>query len=208
MAQHIHVSEHPLVKTRVTELRNRHTPSSRFREVVRDLSVLLLADATTDLEIERIHCETPLMRTIGFAARQRIGFLPIMRAGIAMCEAMLSVFPDARVQHLGVYRDEKTLQPVQYYSKLPASLPVDRWFVLDPMLATGGSAVAAVQALKARKADNITFIGLIAAPEGVAALSEAHPDVAIYVAALDTELNGDGYILPGLGDAGDRLYGT
>jgi uracil phosphoribosyltransferase len=180
----------------------------KFREVVREISQFLLYEATADLPLVARPIETPLANMQGAEIGVRIGLIPILRAGLGMVEPIIDLLPTARVWHLGLYRDHKTLQPVSYYNKLPAQPDIDLCLILDPMLATGGSAVAAVEVLKEWGAVNIKFLGLIAAPEGVARLQEAHPDVEIHLAALDDCLNDQGYIVPGLGDAGDRQFGT
>jgi uracil phosphoribosyltransferase len=204
----LHVSRHPLVQHKLTLLRSRTTDSKIFREVVREVSQLLFYEATADLQLQRIQIETPLAQCAGYQIAERIGLVPILRAGLGMVEALCDIVPSAHVWHLGLYRDHETLKPVTYYNKLPAQPYVDLCLVIDPMLATGGSAVAVVNILKEWGAKRIKFMGLIAAPEGVAALSRAHPDVPIHLAAVDERLNERGYILPGLGDAGDRLFGT
>jgi uracil phosphoribosyltransferase len=204
----LHVSAHPLVRHKASLLRDRETSPKQFRELVRELAMLLAAEATTDLELVETTVETPMGRAPGSRLRTRIGLVPILRAGLGMVEGILEMIPSAQVWHIGLYRDEATLRPVEYYNKLPVEPTVQLTLVLDPMLATGGSAVATVDILKRWGSEKITFIGLIAAPEGVARLTRAHPDVEIFVAALDHGLNEIGYIVPGLGDAGDRQFGT
>jgi uracil phosphoribosyltransferase len=204
----IHVSEHPLVRHKVTLLRERATESQLFRELVGELAALLFAEATQDLPLTRRTVQTPLAPCEGYEITERIGIVPILRAGLGMAEPMLRVLPKARVWHLGLYRDHDTHQPVWYYDKLPAAPNIDLALVVDPMLATGGSVVAAINRLKKWGVSRIKFIGLIAAPEGVRALQAAHPEVPIYLAALDSHLNERYYIVPGLGDAGDRQFGT
>jgi uracil phosphoribosyltransferase len=179
-----------------------------FRPMVRDLTVLLFAEATHDVRLNPVTVHTPLASCEGVRLAERIGLVPILRAGLGMVDPIHELVPEATVWHLGLYRDHDTLQPVRYYDKLPAQLPIDLGLVLDPMLATGGSAIAAVARLKKCGVKRIKFLGLIAAPEGVAALSREHPDVPIYVGAVDSHLNEKGYIVPGLGDAGDRQFGT
>ncbi len=207
MAQTI-VSQHPLVRHKLTLLRRVQTEPKKFRELVRELTQLLIYEATTDLPLTPRSVDTPLATFAGSEIAERIGLVPILRAGLGMVDPIIDLIPTARVWHLGLYRDHATLAPVTYYNKLPSQVDVDLCLVLDPMLATGGSACAAVEVLKAWGAERIKFVGLIAAPEGVAALSRAHPDVDIHLAALDERLNEVGYIVPGLGDAGDRQFGT
>jgi len=208
MTENLFVSKHPLVQHKLTLLRRAQTEPKKFRELVQELTRFLLYEATLDIGLESIEIETPLATTEGKRNASRIGFFPILRAGLGMVEPAIEMIPTAHVWHLGLYRDHETLEPVTYYNKLPPHLDVDQCIILDPMLATGGSAVAAVDILKRWGATNIRFLGLIAAPEGVKVLAEAHPDVPIHLAALDSHLNEKGYIVPGLGDAGDRQFGT
>ena len=205
---HVHVSSHPLVAQKVTRLRDRDTPPKEFRDLVSEITSLLLYEATADLPVRDVRVQTPLEETRGAELEYRIGFVPILRAGLGMVPAALALLPETQVWHLGLYRDEASHLPVQYYNKLPEDPGLDLAIVLDPMLATGGSAVAAMEVLKQRRLNGIRFVGLIASPEGVATLSGAHPDVPIYVAALDSHLNDDAFIVPGLGDAGNRQFGT
>jgi len=204
----VHVTRHPLVLHKLTLLRNQTTEPREFRELVREISRLLFYEATQDLEVQPWTVPTPLADCPGHRIAQTIGLMPILRAGLGMGEAILDMLPLAQVWHLGLYRDHETLQPVTYYNKLPPGQASDFSFVLDPMLATGGSAVAATTILKQWGAKRIKFLGLIAAPEGVQALQTAHPDVPIFLGAIDRHLNERGYIVPGLGDAGDRQFGT
>ncbi|NWG22784.1 MAG: uracil phosphoribosyltransferase [Chloroflexi bacterium] len=204
----VHVSRHPLVQHKLTLLRRVVTEPKKFRELVRELSQLLLYEATLDLPLRPRMVDTPLAAYDGSEIAERIGLVPILRAGLGMVDPILDLIPTAHVWHLGLYRDHATLKPVTYYNKLPPVVDVDLCLVLDPMLATGGSAVAAIHVLKEWGASRIKFLGLIAAPEGVQALQNAYPDVPIHLAALDDHLNDVGYIVPGLGDAGDRLFGT
>jgi uracil phosphoribosyltransferase len=207
----LHVSQHPAVLHKLRILRDETTEPKKFREVVRELSWLLGYEALADARVRELDVNTPLETMPGYELGDRIGLIPILRAGLGMVDAMLELMPTAQVWHLGLFRDERTLQPVEYYNKLPDSATVDLCLILDPMLATGGSATAAIEILKrwgAVKPVRIKLVNLIAAPEGVKAVSEAHPDVEIYCAALDRQLNDKGYILPGLGDAGDRQFGT
>jgi uracil phosphoribosyltransferase len=202
------VSKHPLVRHKQTMLRRTTTDARTFRALVRELSQLLIFEAAYDLKLTPTTVKTPLDDYAGEMVNERIGLLPILRAGLGMVEAALDLIPNAQVWHLGLYRDHETLRPVTYYNKLPAEPTIDRAIVLDPMLASGGSAVAAVEILKNWGMKRIQFIGLIAAPEGVKALQTAHPDVPIYLAGIDSHLNKNGYIVPGLGDAGDRQFVT
>jgi uracil phosphoribosyltransferase len=204
----LHLSTHPAVLHKLAILRSTTTEPKKFREIVRELSWLLGHEALADARLRPITVETPMETTGAFELADRIGLVPILRAGLGMVDAMLELMPTAQVWHLGLFRDEKTLRPVEYYNKLPDSATVDLSLILDPMLATGGSATAAIEVLKRWGATRIKLINLIAAPEGVAAVSGAHPDVDIYCAALDRGLNEKGYIMPGLGDAGDRQFGT
>ena len=204
----IHESQHPLVKHKLTKLRDTETGPQKFRELVREISILLAYEATQDLALASTAVETPMETTTGQILQEEIGLVPILRAGLGMVEGVWEMMPGSEVWHIGLFRDERTLKPVQYYNKLPVSPTVQLCLVLDPMLATGGSAVATVDILKAWGAARIKYMGLIAAPEGIEALNNAHPDVDIYLAAIDEKLNDIGYIVPGLGDAGDRQFGT
>jgi uracil phosphoribosyltransferase len=203
-----HVSRHPLVLDRLTRLRDSSTRPPEFRALVRELTRLVFHDAVADLRLEPVTVQTPLAPCAGHRIAERVGLLPVLRAGLGMAEAVLELVPSACVWHLGLYRDHDTLRPVTYYNKLPADLDIDLSLVLDPMLATGGSAVAAIDLLKRGGARRIKFLGLIGAPEGLKALTRAHPDVPVYLAALDSHLDARSYIVPGLGDAGDRQFGT
>ncbi len=202
------ISKHPLLAHKLSKLRDTKTEPKKFRELVREMAGLLAYEATSDLKIEQIEVQTPLQKTSGYALLEKIGLVPILRAGLGMVEGIWELMPSAEVWHIGIYRDEKTLKPVEYYNKLPTEPTVSVCLVLDPMLATGGSAVATVDVLKKWGVNRIKFVGLIGAPEGVAFLQKHHPDVPIHLAALDDQLNDIGYILPGLGDAGDRQFGT
>lgn len=197
---------HPLVQHHLCRLRDKETPSPEFRQAVNRLSILLAYEATKDLGLQDITVQTPLETTRGQILAKRIGLVPILRAGLGMVEPILNLIPDAEVWHLGFYRDEKTLRPVEYYKKLPPERAVDVALVVDPMLATGGSAVAAVQAVKSWGAKHVKLISIIAAPEGVRAMQSAHPDTQIYTCAIDSHLDENGFIVPGLGDAGDRTF--
>jgi uracil phosphoribosyltransferase len=204
----LHVSQHPAVRHKLGILRDVKTEPKKFREVVRELSWLLGYEALADARMRQVDVPTPIEVMAGEELADRIGLIPILRAGLGMVDAMLELMPTAEVWHLGLFRDEKTLRPVEYYNKLPDSASVDLCLILDPMLATGGSATAAIEVLKKWGAVRIKLVNLIAAPEGVEAVTTAHPDVEIHVAALDRQLNEKGYIMPGLGDAGDRQFGT
>jgi uracil phosphoribosyltransferase len=202
------VSQHPAVLHKLALLREETTEPKKFRELVREISWLVGYEALADARLDEITVQTPLEETVGHELAERIGLVPILRAGLGMVDAFLELFPTAQVWHLGLFRDERTLRPVEYYNKLPDQTTVDTCLILDPMLATGGSATAAIDVLKDWGATRIKLVNLIAAPEGVAAVNEAHPDVPVYCAALDRQLNEKGYIQPGLGDAGDRQFGT
>ncbi len=204
----LHVSRHPAVLHKLRLLRDANTEPKKFREIVRELSWLLGYEALADAGVTPEAVTTPLETTTAHRLADRIGLVPILRAGLGMVDAMLELMPTAEVWHLGLFRDERTLRPVEYYNKLPDSATVDLCLILDPMLATGGSATAAVEVLKRWGASRIKLINLICAPEGLDMVTKAHPDVEIHIAALDRQLNDRGYILPGLGDAGDRQFGT
>ena len=203
------IVRHPLVRHKLTLLRDRRTPKKIFKELVDEIAMLMAYEATSDLALEDVAVDTPLERMTGQqVSGKKLTLVPILRAGLGLVEGVLRLVPSARVGHIGLYRDHSTLQPVDYYFKVPSDAAERDFFLLDPMLATGGSAVSAVDSLKRAGAARIRFLCLVAAPEGVRRLGTAHPDVSIYAAALDRELNDQGYILPGLGDAGDRIYGT
>ena len=205
---HVHLSRHPLLLHRLGPLREVATPPAVFRRLVRELAQLLFWEAAGDLRLEPATVTTPLAPCPAERVVDRVGLVPILRAGLGMAEAILDLVPDAQVWHLGLYRDHQTLRPVTYYNKLPRQAGVDVCYVVDPMLATGGSAIAAIAILKAWGVPRVKFLGIIAAPEGVRALRAAHPDVPLHLAALDSHLNAQSYIVPGLGDAGDRQFGT
>lgn len=204
----VHVSTHPLVLHKLTVLRDVSTDHRGFRELVRELALLLCYEATQDLDLAPHTVETPMGEARGHKTNDTIGLVPILRAGLGLVEGVMELLPNVQVWHIGLYRDEKTLRPVEYYNKLPTEPTVQICLVLDPMLATGGSAVATVDILKRWGVKRIKFVGLIAAPEGIEALTTAHPDVPIHVAVVDERLNDIGFIVPGLGDAGDRQFGT
>jgi uracil phosphoribosyltransferase len=204
----VQVSNHPLVQHKLTLLRDQRTDPKMFRELLREMAVLIAYEATADLATEEVTVTTPIGQTHGLHLRERVGLVPILRAGLGMVEGIWNMMPNTEVWHIGLFRDEETLEPVEYYNRLPVSPTVDVCLVLDPMLATGGSAVATVDILKSWGAARIKVAGVIAAPEGVERLTTEHPDVPLYLAAVDERLNDVGYIVPGLGDAGDRLFGT
>jgi len=204
----LHVSSHPLVRHKLALLANERTDSKTFRELARELTTLLIYEATIDLPLSEFTYRTPMESTTGTKVAIRVGLVPILRAGLGMVDAAADVLPKASVWHLGMYRDEASHRPVSYYNRLPETCPDDLVIVLDPMLATGGSAIDAIRVLKEWGASWIKFVGIIAAPEGVAQVAAAHPDVSVYVASLDRELDENKFIRPGLGDAGDRLFGT
>jgi len=204
----IFASPHPLVAHKLSRLRDKRTEPKKFRELVREIAALLAYEATADLLTIPRQIETPMSVFSGSELMEKIGLVPILRAGLGMVEGFWELMPTAEVWHIGLYRDEKTLQPVQYYNKLPIEPTVSVCLILDPMLATGGSAVATTAIVKRWGVKKIKFVGLIGAPEGIAAMQKAHPDVPIYLAAIDDHLNERGYIVPGLGDAGDRQFGT
>lgn len=205
------VMDHPLIQHKLTIIRKKDTGTKDFREVVSEIAMLMAYEVTRDMPLEDVEIETPLVKSIQKQiSGKKVAIIPILRAGLGMVDGFLAMLPAAKVGHVGLYRDEETLEPHEYFVKLPADIAERQLFVVDPMLATGGSAVAAIEALVKRgaKPENIKFICLVAAPEGAKVLNEAYPDVEIIVAAMDERLNEVGYILPGLGDAGDRLFGT
>jgi len=205
----VHEMDHPLIQHKLTLIRDKETGAKDFRELVKEVSMLLAYEVTRDLSLEDIEVETPIQVTKAkILSGKKLGIVPILRAGLGMVDGFLNLLPAARVGHVGLYRDPETLKPVEYYVKLPPDVAERELIVLDPMLATGGSANAAIQFIKDRGAESIKFVCLIACPEGIKAVTEAHPDVDIYVAAIDEKLNEHAYIVPGLGDAGDRLFGT
>jgi uracil phosphoribosyltransferase len=204
----VHVSQHPLVKSKLTRLRDVNTKPKKFRELVRELAILLAYEATADLLLTDKVVTTPMGEAQGYAVAEKVGLIPVLRAGLGMVEGVWEMMPASEVWHIGLFRDERTLKPIAYYNRLPISPTVDVCLVLDPMLATGGSASATVDVLKKWGAKKIKYVGLLAAPEGIAKLTGDHPDVPIYIAAIDDHLNDIGYIVPGLGDAGDRQFGT
>lgn len=204
-----YVFDHPLIQHKVSLMRMQETNVKDFRQLAKEIAILMGFEATRDLELEQVEIETPMCKTkVNMLKGEDIAIVPILRAGLGFVDGMLELVPNAKVGHVGLYRDPDSHEPVEYYCKLPADIEKRRIFVLDPMLATGGSASAAIDFIKKRGGKDITFMCLIAAPEGIKVLQDAHPDVDIYIAAKDERLNEKAYILPGLGDAGDRLYGT
>lgn len=205
----VYVFDHPLIQHKVALMRKKETSTKDFRELAREIAMLMGFEATRNLPLEEVDIETPMCKTrVNMLKGEDIAIVPILRAGLGFVDGMLALVPNAKVGHVGLYRDEKTHEPVEYYCKLPSDIEKRQIFVVDPMLATGGSAAAAIDFIKQRGGKNIIFMCLIAAPEGIAALQAAHPDVDIFAAARDEKLNENAYILPGLGDAGDRLFGT
>ena len=204
----VYESNHPLVAHKISRLRDKTTKPKKFRELVREISALLAYEATADLKTMPRELETPLAKITGQELEEKIGLVPILRAGLGMVEGVWGLMPSAEVWHIGLYRDEHTLRPVEYYNKLPTEPTVSVCLILDPMLATGGSATATADVLKKWGVKKIKFVGLIAAPEGIKAMQDQHPDIDIHIAAIDDHLNEKAYIVPGLGDAGDRQFGT
>jgi len=206
--KNVFVSNHPLIQHKITRLRDKSTDPKKFRELIREVAGLLTYEVTSDLKVIPKEVETPLAKAQGFELQEKIGLVPILRAGLGMVEGVWDLMPTAEVWHIGIYRDEKTLKPVEYYNKLPLAPSVGVCLILDPMLATGGSAAATMRVLKRWGVSRIKFMGIIGAPEGIRFVQQEHPDVPIYLAAIDDHLNDIGYIVPGLGDAGDRQFGT
>ncbi len=203
------IMDHPLIQHKIGIIRRKTTGTKAFREAISEIAMLICYEATRDLELTEVEIETPIAPTMAKELKgKKLAVVPILRAGLGMVDGMLTLIPAAKVGHIGLYRDPATLLPVEYYCKLPADSAEREVFVVDPMLATGGSAVAAIQMLKAKGCRKIHFLCIIAAPEGIKALTEAHPDVDLFCGALDERLNEHGYIVPGLGDAGDRIFGT
>ena len=209
MYENVTIFDHPLIQHKLSILRNKRTSSKDFRELVSEIAMLMCYEATRELPLQDVEIETPICKTtVKQLAGKKLAVVPILRAGLGMVDGMLRMVPSARVGHIGLYRDETTMQPVEYFCKLPKDIDKRDVFVVDPMLATGGSGIDAVSQIKKRNPRSIRFLCLIAAPEGVEALTKAHPDVHVYCAALDEKLNDKCYIVPGLGDAGDRIFGT
>ena len=207
--QKVVVMDHPLIQHKVGLIRKKETGSKEFRELIGEIAMYMCYEATRDLKLRDIEIETPICKTtVKELSGKKLAVVPILRAGLGMVEGMLAMIPAAKVGHIGLYRDPETLKPVEYYCKLPADCAEREVFVVDPMLATGGSSIAAIQLLKDKGCKSIRLLCIIAAPEGVKAMQEAHPDVDIYIGAMDQKLNDHGYIVPGLGDAGDRIFGT
>ena len=209
MAKEVHILDHPLIQHKISLMRDRHTGSKEFRELVSEVAMLMCYEATRDLPLKQVELETPIgVAKTNVISGRKIALVPILRAGLGMVDGMLSMIPAAKVGHIGMYRDHETLKPVEYYCKMPSDIEQRDVIVLDPMLATGGSATDAITRIKQFHPRSIKFMCLIAAPEGIEALTEAHPDVEVFIAAKDEKLNEIGYIVPGLGDAGDRIFGT
>lgn len=203
------IMEHPLIQHKIGLIRRKDTGTKDFRQTISEIAMLICYEATRELKLDEVEIETPICKTMVKELRgKKMAIVPILRAGLGMVDGMLNLIPAAKVGHIGLYRDPETLKPVEYYCKLPADCAEREVFVVDPMLATGGSSVAAIRMLKEKGCRNIHFMCIIAAPEGIQAMKEAHPDVDVYVGALDEKLNDHGYIVPGLGDAGDRIFGT
>ncbi len=208
MHKNLQILDHPLIQQKLFYLRSKYSNNLSFRNMLDEVGALMVYEVTRDLPVREREVETPLETTTGYVLARKVTLVPILRAGIAMCDGILKLIPHARVGHLGLYRDKETLMPVEYYRKFPSDIVESEVIIIDPMLATGGSASAAVTYVKNMGVKNIRFVCLVAAPEGVELLTTEHPDIPIYTAALDRQLNDQGYILPGLGDAGDRIYGT
>ena len=204
----VNILDHPLIQHKLTQIRQKDT-STQFRQMINEIGGLMVYEITRDLPLEQIEIETPVAKTkANVIAGKKMVVVPILRAGLGMVDGILQMIPSARIGHIGIFRDEETLQPVEYFAKFPEELDQRDIFIVDPMLATGGSAIAAINSIKQRGAKNIKLVCLVGAPEGVKAINEAHPDVTVYLASLDEKLNEKGYIVPGLGDAGDRIFGT
>ncbi len=207
--KNVHVLDHPLIRHKLAIIRNKNTDTKQFREIISELATLLTYESFKDVPTQQVEVETPLEKTVQTVVKENsIAIVPILRAGLGMVDGILSLFPAAKVGHIGLYRNEETLEPQEYYCKLPVNIEEKVVMVVDPMLATGGSAIDAVNMLKKRGCKKIKLLSIIAAPEGVSKIAEAHPDVEIFISTLDRCLNEHGYILPGLGDAGDRIFGT
>ena len=202
----VNILDHPLIQHKLTQIRQKDTSTTQFRQMINEIGGLMVYEITRDLPLEQIEIETPVAKTkANVIAGKKMVVVPILRAGLGMVDGILQMIPSARIGHIGIFRDEETLQPVEYFAKFPEELDQRDIFIVDPMLATGGSAIAAINSIKQRGAKNIKLVCLVGAPEGVKAINEAHPDVTVYLASLDEKLNEKGYIVPGLGDAGDRI---
>ena len=208
MHPNLHILDHPLIQQKLYYLRSKKSNNLSFRNMLDEIAALMVYEVTRDLPLDEREVETPLEITTGYVLSKKLTLVPILRAGLAMCDGILKLIPQARVGHLGLYRDKDSLKPVEYYSKFPSDMNESEVIIIDPMLATGGSAVAAVDLVKKTGVKSIRFVCLVASPEGVKHMAERHGNVHLYTAALDRQLNEHGYILPGLGDAGDRIYGT
>ena len=207
--ENVHVMDHPLIQHKIGIIRKKDTSSKEFREMIKEIAMLMCYEATRNLKLSDVEIETPIAKmTAKELSGKKLAVVPILRAGLGMVEGILAMIPAAKIGHIGLYRDPETLEPIEYYCKLPADSSEREVYVVDPMLATGGSAEAAIQMLKQKGVKNIHFMCIIAAPEGIKRMQEAHPDVDLYIGALDEKLNDHGYIVPGLGDAGDRIFGT
>lgn len=205
----VNILDHPLIQHKLTQIRQKETSTTQFRQMINEIGGLMVYEITRDLPLEQIEIQTPVATTkANVIAGKKMVVVPILRAGLGMVDGILQMIPSARIGHIGIFRDEETLQPVEYFAKFPDGLDQRDIFIVDPMLATGGSAIAAINSIKQRGAKNIKLVCLVGAPEGVKAVNDAHPDVTIYLASLDEKLNEKGYIVPGLGDAGDRIFGT
>ena len=205
----VNILDHPLIQHKLTQIHQKDTSTTQFRQMINEIGGLMVYEITRDLPLEQIEIETPVAKTkANVIAGKKMVVVPILRAGLGMVDGILQMIPSARIGHIGIFRDEETLQPVEYFAKFPEELDQRDIFIVDPMLATGGSAIAAINSIKQRGAKNIKLVCLVGAPEGVKAINEAHPDVTVYLASLDEKLNEKGYIVPGLGDAGDRIFGT
>ena len=205
----VNILDHPLIQHKLTQIRQKDTSTTQFRQMINEIGGLMVYEITRDLPLEQIEIETPVAKTkANVIAGKKMVVVPILRAGLGMVDGILQMIPSARIGHIGIFRDEETLQPVEYFAKFPEELDQRDIFIVDPMLATGGSAIDAINSIKQRGAKNIKLVCLVGAPEGVKAINEAHPDVTVYLASLDEKLNEKGYIVPGLGDAGDRIFGT
>ena len=205
----VNILDHPLIQHKLTQIRQKDTSTTQFRQMINEIGGLMVYEITRDLPLEQIEIETPVAKTkANVISGKKMVVVPILRAGLGMVDGILQMIPSARIGHIGIFRDEETLQPVEYFAKFPEELDQRDIFIVDPMLATGGSAIAAINSIKQRGAKNIKLVCLVGAPEGVKAINEAHPDVTVYLASLDEKLNEKGYIVPGLGDAGDRIFGT